>query len=266
MDFYEDFMESGVDYTNPSEIALARDQVQMQKMIIALESAEALHEISLREAELKCYAESGSDDDFISYVEAANNDLEQKTDNIIKRLWQKVADFFTKLKEKIVGKDDDVQLPDDSEVHMPRVVANFLDKLAGLWAQVKAAIANAKKKLSENPAWQKFILLMATALAAIGTTAFVLVTKTDKLKIDIKEKFSKDDVAMSGKKFNGVRGLLNNMADHVKGIAKKNANSSTGDADTAREMSKFGTQLNTLVGKVKAPFRQWKAKKAAAGV
>ena len=265
MDFYEDFMESGMDYSNPSDLALARDQVQMQKLVLALESAESMHEIALREAELKCYAESGSDDDFIGYVEAANNDLEQKTDNIIKRLWQKVADFFTKLKEKIVGKDDDVNLPDDSEVHMPRVVANFLEKLAGLWAQVKAAIANAKKKLSENPAWQKFILLMATAVAAIGTSAFILVTKVDKAKIDIKDKFSKDDVVMSGKKFNGVRSLLNNMSDHVKGVAKKNASSATGDADTAKEMSKFGSQLSTLVTKVKAPFRQWKAKKAAAG-
>ena len=260
MEFYEDFMESGVDYTDSSELALARDQVQMQKMVVALESAEAMHEISLREAELKCYAESGSDEDFIGYVEAANNNLEQKTDNIIKRLWKKVEDFFTKLKEKIFGTND-VNLPDDSEVHMPRVVANFLDKLAGLWSQVKAAIANAKKKLSENPAWQKFILLMATAVAAIATSAFILVTKTDKLKLDIKEKFSKDDTAMSGKKFNGIRSLLNNMTDHVKGIAKKNANSSAGDADTAKEMSKFGTHLNTLVTKVAGPFRQWKAKR-----
>ena len=264
MEFYEDFMESGVDYTDSSELALARDQVQMQKMIVALESAEAMHEISLREAELRCYVESGSDEDFIGYVEAANNNLEQKTDNIIKKLWKKVEDFFTKLKEKIFGTND-VNLPDDSEVHMPRVVANFLDKLAGLWAQAKAAIANVKKKLSENPVWQKFILLMATAVAAIATGAFILVTKMDKLKLDVKEKFSKDDTVMSGKKFNGVRSLLNNMADHVKGIAKKNANSATGDADTAQEMSKFGTHLNTLAGKVKAPFRQWKSKKAAAG-
>ena len=262
MEFYEDFMESGVDYTDPSEIALARDQVQMQKMVVALESAEAMHEISLREAELKCYAESGSDEDFIGYVEAANNSLEQKTDNIIKKLWKKVEDFFTKLKEKIFGTND-VNLPDDSEVHMPRVVANFLEKLSGLWAQAKAAIANAKKKLSENPVWQKFILLMATAVAAIATSAFILVTKTDKLKLDIKEKFSKDDTAMSGKKFNVIRSLLNNMTDHVKGIAKKNANSSAGDADTAKEMSKFGTHLNTLVTKVAGPFRQWKAKRKA---
>lgn len=268
MNEYDDFMESGNDSNEARDISLEMEELQMAKLVIGLEATEEMYELNLRAAELQCYSESGSDSDFMAYVEAADKDLDKKAENMIKRLWQKVVTFFENLKEKFFGgKEED--LPDDSQVHMPKVVANFLNKLASLWSAVKTAIANGRQKLSENPKWQKFMLLMATALAALGTTAFVVTTNLDKMKSDfnkaMKEKFGSDDTTMSGRMFNSVRKTVEGMVDFVKGIGKKNVNSESADADSAKEMSTFGSHLNKLLTKVHAPFQQFKRKKAAAG-
>ena len=267
MNDYDDFMESGSDSTEARDVSLEMEELQMAKLVIGLESAEEMYELNLRAAELQCYAESGSDSDFMSYVEAADKDLDKKAENIIKKLWQKVVSFFEGLKEKFFGgKEED--LPDDAVVHMPKVVANFLSKLASLWAAVKGAIANGRQKLSENPKWQKFMLMMATALAALGTTAFVVTTKLDKMSSDfqkaVKAKFGSDETTMGGRMFNSVRKTIEGMVDFVKGIGKKNVNSESADADAAKEMSTLGSHLNKLLTKVRAPFQQFKRKKAAA--
>lgn len=267
MDFYMDdfdFMESGDDM-DLRDVSLEREELQMAKMVVALESAEDMYELSLREAELKCYAESGSDDDFMSYCEAAGKDLEQKTDGIIKKLWQKVVSFFEKLKEKFFGKDAG-DLPDDAKVHMPKIVAAFLNKLGGLWSGVKGLIANSKQKLSESSKWQKFMALTISAVAAIGGTAFV-VTRVKKGKAGkageqaAEGSSAKGDATMSGAKFKAVRKVLEGIVDFVKGIGKKKMNSDSGDADTAKEMSSLGSHLSKLLTKMSAPFRA--AKNAA---
>ena len=167
---YDGFFESADEIDGVSrDVALEKTECQIAKMVVALESAEEMYELNLREAELKCYAESGTDEDFMTYCEAAKTDLDQKTDNIIKKLWGKVVQFFQTLKEKFFsGKGKNMEKED--RIKCPKPLAFVIKKISPMWSSVKSVLASGKNKLSENGNWKKLCAALAAATAVGGGT------------------------------------------------------------------------------------------------
>ena len=225
---YDDFLESADEVGgNSRDITVDQTECQLAKMIVALESAEEMYDLNLREAELKCYAESGTDDDFMTFVEAAGADLAQKTDSLIKRIWAKVVQFFTQLKDKILGKAGK-DLEKEDKVQCPKPVAFVIKKFNSLWGGVKSAIASAKGKLSENPNWKKLVAALMAAVAVIGSVVVIKQRKfekkfvSDQVVSELRAMPNKGTMAgsdlttLTGKEFNDAYYKMNDAIGYVQ--------------------------------------------------
>ena len=298
MNEYDEYLESADELGEISrDVSLERAECQMAKMVVALESAEEMYDLNLREAELKVYAESGTDSDLMAYCEAAQADLDSKTGGILMKLWKKVAEFFTMLKEKLLGKKGKALTKED-KVSMPKPVAFALKKVKSLWSGVKSTIASGKKKLSENNNWKKLVAVLIGAATVTGGGMILHNVIGKKKKSDITEpydKFVKDieagmrakaeanggrvDLAdyesMSGVEFeqysimvDEITGFISKYGEKMyKGYSAQSGVSSVPtdvSSENAKELSRLGSLIKPIVNAITSIHLK-KAKAAAAG-
>lgn len=270
MNEYDDFLESADEVGGDSrDVSLERTECQMAKMVVALESAEEMYDLNLREAELKVYAESGTDEDFMTYCEAAKTDLDQKTDNIVKKLWGKVVQFFQMLKEKFFG-GKGKNMEKDDRIQCPKPLAFVIKKINPMWSSVKSALASGKNKLSENGNWKK----LCAALGAVTAVSGGVFLYTKKYR-DFGKQVAENMKAKAGagtpdqgkmvdlKAYEEITGVEFNKAyitfEEIDSFCLKHSKkmydgmNKTMDAmgaDTAKEMSALGSLIKPIVSKM----------------
>lgn len=81
----------------------AAADIEMQKSLLALEYADRLYDIKLRQAELKVLNESGTFEDLDALYEAAGKENSERKDGIIKTIWNKISKFISDIKTAIVN-------------------------------------------------------------------------------------------------------------------------------------------------------------------
>ena len=148
-------------------VRLEAAEIAFDKALLQYETLDRLHDLSIHEAELQCYAESADTDTYLSYMEAANEQASEKKQSALLKLWERVKQLFQALIAKFFGKNKGKDLPKDEKFAVPKPFAFFIKKLKSLVAGAKSAITNTNKKLSENPKWKALVVAIG-AVAAIG--------------------------------------------------------------------------------------------------
>lgn len=85
-------------------VSMEAAEIKVDRLLCKYRLIEEAYELDMKEADLKCIAESGDIDDLSNlYLEAAEK-KEEKGKGILKRLWEAIASFCRKVKEFLFGK------------------------------------------------------------------------------------------------------------------------------------------------------------------
>lgn len=98
-----------------SEISLMKESLAIDKLVLAYNTLMEQEELNLREAELNCMMESGDIDTLAQFYEDATEEIKEKKDNIFKRIWKAICNFFSRLKETIFGSKQMKKLDEDAK-------------------------------------------------------------------------------------------------------------------------------------------------------
>lgn len=79
----------------------AAADIEIQKSILALEYADRLYDIKLKQAELKVLNESGTFEDLDTLYEAAGQENSERKEGILKTIWNKLLKFLTDIRTSI---------------------------------------------------------------------------------------------------------------------------------------------------------------------
>ena len=162
------FLECGVDECE-RDLEFDRLQLQTEKLILAFEAAEKMQELRMREIELQCFTESASDESFMAFVEAEDEKNAEKKDGLVKRIWDKVVELFTRIKEKFFGSSKGKDLPKDATVKVTKGYKVFFSTLKSHWGSIKSKLIAKKTDLMTDPKWSKIIALLAGLVAGAVT-------------------------------------------------------------------------------------------------
>lgn len=134
-----------------SEVMLESASIDLDRAILAYETATAMGKLQMREAECRLVMESGEVTDLADYYEEATADTEEKKKGLISRIWDKIVDMIEKIHnwvtEKLSKKVDPNTVVDVDAGFFARhqklnkavtAVKNFLAKPLGAAAAVLA--------------------------------------------------------------------------------------------------------------------------------
>lgn len=147
-------------------------EIQAEKLILAFEAGEKMQELRMREIELQCFTESASDESFMAFVEAEDEKNAEKKDGLVKRIWDKVVELFTRIKEKFFGGSKGKDLPKNATVKVTKGYKTFFSALKSHWGSIKSKLIAKKTELMTDPKWSKVIALL-TGLVAGAVTIYV---------------------------------------------------------------------------------------------
>lgn len=146
-------------------------EIQSEKLIIGLEAVERLHELRVHEIELQCYANSTSDEDFITYTEAEDKKDTGNKEGLLKRLWKKVVELFTRIREKFFsGKR--TELPNDAVIQVDKNTHKFLNLLRKSWGSVKTIIAGCLHPIKGRKTGSRVLDALCIAIDALAAGIF----------------------------------------------------------------------------------------------
>lgn len=158
-------------------------EIKLDRLLNTYCLMEENFEVSLREAELKCFEESGDMDDLEQYYTEAQEKANEQEKGILGRIWDAIVKFARRIKEFFFGKKSSVK-PED-EVEAPK----------GFIGAVKKGCKFIKTLGSNIIGWvSKHKGAVLAGGAAVGAIAIFL--NKDKLKEKLK---SKDKEKVKGK-------------------------------------------------------------------
>ena len=107
LDLYESYNSQE---ERESDVMLETASISLDRAILAYETANAMGELQMREAECKLVMEAGDVTDLADYYEEATAETEQKQQGLLKTIWQKILDVIEKIhtwvNDKLIHKAD----------------------------------------------------------------------------------------------------------------------------------------------------------------
>lgn len=204
LNLYEDYASQE---ERESAVMLEQAEIQMDRAMLALETCNAMRELSMREAECKLVMESGDVCDLIEYYEEATEDSTNKEKGLIQKAWEAILNLIKTIKEKLFGAAKQKADP-NQEVEVDE---SFLDRHKKL-----AACVDTLKKFFANPVAKVIGLLVAGAGAVGVFLAVKSVGKKRKLKGDQVNKMVDDDEKALATIQAGIKKVFGKAADKVK--------------------------------------------------
>lgn len=183
-----------LDFHDERDVMLEAAELAFNKALLRYEMLDRLQNLQIREAELQCYAESADTDTYLSYMEAATEQVSGKKQSALLKLWERVKQLFQTLIAKFFGKNKGKDLPKDEKFAVPKPFAAFIKKAKVLVAGAKSAIMNTKKKLSENPKWKALVIAIA-AVTAFGVLTIRHINKMKRVE-KMGDHFHNESMAM----------------------------------------------------------------------
>lgn len=221
LDLYESYDSK---YDREEAVLLEHAEIKMDKAILAVQTAHAMNELAMREAECRLVLECGDVMDLVDYYEDATEDGKEKEKGLLGKAWDAIVGLITKIKEALFGKNSQKADPNEDV----SVDSSFLErhkKLADALAKVKNFFASPLKAVA--------------ALIAVGgaIALFVNVKKTGKF---IKLKGNQVN-SMTEESEKAVNEVETGLKGFISRFGKKNATDQDGEAQ-----GKIGEFLKTI--------------------
>ena len=260
-------------------------EIQAEKLILGLEAAEQMHELRMREIELQCFSESASDEDFIAYVEAEDQKDSGNKEGLIKRLWNKVVEIFTRIKEKFFGPSSkNKQLPADAQVGVSNPFKKFFNLLRSSWGSIKTSISKMVAGSCKSVDGKLDVLMVAANALIIGGAIGTIYNGAKYVKImnervqhaqnyakdvaedivaqkkaknpDAKHISKQEFLKETGVEINKDFMMLSDVAEFCRKNSKLIVDKAIEgiDPETPTKISRFGTLINKICGLMDACF------------
>lgn len=179
---YNDFIDQN---ELESEVSLMQESLKIDKLILAYNTVMEQEELNLREAELKCMMESAGMNDLADYYKEAADETAEKKDGLIKRIWEQIKTFFSKLKEFLFGSKQMKKLDADAAKGEVYGVDADAEQTLSKLGQLKNMVGKGFEGFKKQGAWK--ILLELLGLATLGAAVPLTVHNVKKVKAgDIK--------------------------------------------------------------------------------
>lgn len=188
-------------------VMLEQANIQMDRALLALETCDAMKNLSMREAECKLVMESGDACDLIDYYEEATEDDAKKEKGLIQRAWEAILNLIKTIKEKLFGAAKKKADPNE-EIEVDE---SFLDRHKKL-----AACVDTIKKFFAHPVGKIVGLLVATTSAVGIFLAVKSVGRTKKLKGSQVNTIVDADEKALGTIQAGIKQMVGKAIDKVK--------------------------------------------------
>lgn len=231
-EFSEDYFEEGGELYDPSLDMLGLD---IDKLFCALEYVEDSYDMSIREADLKCYTESADDDTLMEYYEDANTKMIEKSQNIIQKIWKKLLELFEKIKTKFRKK---VDVPPETKVYVPKPFHNLMKKFNSAWSSAKSVIIAGKDGLAQHKAVVALITLLTAALASVGG---IVISKYNKKHED--EKIQRKLYQLSGESLKKAKNAKETMDEELRRYRQFSHDAASMQEATGKDLIQLGQEM-----------------------
>lgn len=192
LDLYESYNSQE---ERESDVMLESASINLDRAILAYETANAMGELQMREAECKLVMEAGNVTDLADYYEEATGETEQKQQGLLKTIWQKILDVIEKIhnwvNDKLLHKAD------------PNATVEVDEGFFERHKKIGAAVTAVKNFLAKP--FGKAAVALITAIGAILLIKFTGKKKTAKVSE------CTAIVESEEKQVSGLRGLIQKM-------------------------------------------------------
>lgn len=113
------------------------------RALLAYETYMDMHELRLRDVELKCMEESGSYDDLQAYYEAEEKENEEKSKGLVGGVWEAICNLFRSIKKFLFG--DKKESLENAANKNPDKEINVDKSVTGCWDLIKSKLPVFKK-------------------------------------------------------------------------------------------------------------------------
>ena len=196
-------------------VALESAEISLDRSLLALDAIMESEELKIREAELKCFEESGDVLSLMDYYEDAKEGTAEKKKGVIATIWDKIISFIN----KILGRDD--KKDEKSQYAVDAETKTKIQKLGDAVKAVTEFLTNPIKSLFTKGVdlWKK--LLGAVELITLGTVVIVGGKAIAKKVVNGKETETAAET-MSGAEVNEKIGFLRKLMNMVKKPTESN--------------------------------------------
>lgn len=196
-------------------VALESAEISLDRSLLALDAIMESEELKIREAELKCFEESGDVLSLMDYYEDAKEGTAEKKKGIIATIWDKIINFIN----KILGRDD--KKDEKSQYAVDAETKTKIQKIGDAVKAVTEFLTNPIKSLFTKGVdlWKK--LLGAVELITLGTVVIVGGKAIVKKVVNGKETEAKAET-MTGAEINEQVGILGKFINMIKKPTESN--------------------------------------------
>lgn len=196
-------------------VALESAEISLDRSLLALDAIMESEELKIREAELKCFEESGDVLSLMDYYEDAKEGTAEKKKGVIATIWDKIISFIN----KILGRDD--KKDEKSQYGVDPETKTKIQKLGDAVKAVTEFLTNPIKAVFTKGValWKK--LLGVIELITIGTVVIVGGKAIVKKVVNGKETETAAET-MSGAEVNEKIGFLRKLMNMVKKPTESN--------------------------------------------
>lgn len=211
--FLYDLYEDVTDEQRVEIVALESAEIALDRAVTAYDVIMEARDMQLREAELKCFAESGDVNVLMDFYEDAKESTEEKKKGVLATIWEKIINFINKILGREVKKEEDEKYLVSS--NMPKAIQAVKNAITSITQFITNPI---KAIFTKGEAtWKK----MVGILEAIGISAVVIVggkamIKAAKGKGGKTESTGESIIEMNGKEINTEVSVIKNMLEKIK--------------------------------------------------
>ena len=152
-------------------VALESAEIALDRAVMAYDVIMESRDLQLREAELKCFAESGDVNKLIDFYEAAEENTEEKKKGIIATIWDKIMSFIDKILGRSKKKKDEETYVGSS--NLPKAVQAVVNAAKAVTEFLTNPIKAVFTKGAEL--WKKLVgvleVITITAVVVVGGKA-----------------------------------------------------------------------------------------------
>ena len=221
-------------------VALESAEIALDRAVMAYDVIMESRDLQLREAELKCFAESGDVNKLIDFYEAAEENTEEKKKGLVATIWDKIVAFIN----KILGRS--TKKKDDEEYYVDSALKKKFEAFKNAANSVIQFITNPVKAIFTKGAdlWKKLIGVLE--VITVGTAVFVggkwmIKSLTNKDSKNGSEKTGSPE-KVSGKELNGFVKFITDILDKIKNALTSGKDKKIGEV--------VGSENEGVVGKI----------------
>ena len=148
-------------------VALESAEISLDRAVMAYDVIMESRDLQLREAELKCFAESGDVNKLIDFYEAAEENTEEKKKGLVATIWDKIVAFINKILGRETKKKEDEKYQVSS--NLPKAVQAVVNAAKAVIEFLTNPIKAVWTKGAET--WKKLVGIME----GVAITAVVIV-------------------------------------------------------------------------------------------